>query len=731
MSKRQRDIKSKLMAAICMLLVSSIMMVSTTYAWFTLSTAPEVTGITTAVGANGNLEMALLPTSGDLLDITSEAGDGAESKSLVAKNITWGNLVDLDKENNSYGLSNIMLYPSALNVNATGAVPTTGSLLKTPKYGADGRVIELADNTSTAIYDTVKTGFFPGESTQYGVRAIGVVSGMTARELDYRNARAAANTAMSLAATKAAQSLNSNGSALASIAVKKATNTTEFSGEEVANLGAIITAFETDGGILDQIETAYIQYILAYAASSLNNTGADSGETLYTSIKAEVEKQNATLSSVKTYITDTLSASIPDFLSTGISDYEGIVAAVQTARNKYDGLGVSDDSTHEWTAIQDVVNALANADSMTVNGKTPTQIKENMQAIVDDVTGGKGLVVKVATGGGVYADVADQCGDYNASIRLEGISYGGLSINANARMETASNMTPNNYLVAIGTATNGHAPASNTGDPMPISDYYGYIIDMAFRTNAAESNLLLQVDPADRIYDQTGNEETMGGGSSMTFQATTTDFSADQVKGLMKGIRIVFFDTESGAIKAKAKLDANAAELGADGWTAKMYLYSDDDAASVYYDVATAADKEAAATVQLYKQIPAAEDGGEPTYEPINRTDAEYQESNTYYVQKTNAAGENRTDNTIMGLNQNTATKLSVLVYLDGNNVANEDVAATGSSSMTGTMNLQFASSANLVPMEYKDLHQGTPIQSNTNGGSPETTTPATTESTP
>ena len=60
MSKRQRDIKSKLMAAVAMLLVSSIMMVSTTYAWFTLSTAPEVTGITTSVGANGNLEIALL-----------------------------------------------------------------------------------------------------------------------------------------------------------------------------------------------------------------------------------------------------------------------------------------------------------------------------------------------------------------------------------------------------------------------------------------------------------------------------------------------------------------------------------------------------------------------------------------------------------------------------------------------------------------------------------------------
>ena len=74
-TKRKRDIKTKLMAAICMLLVSSIMMVSTTYAWFTLSTAPEVTGINTAVGANGNLEMALMPDGGNATGISSAVGD--------------------------------------------------------------------------------------------------------------------------------------------------------------------------------------------------------------------------------------------------------------------------------------------------------------------------------------------------------------------------------------------------------------------------------------------------------------------------------------------------------------------------------------------------------------------------------------------------------------------------------------------------------------------------------
>ena len=53
-SKSYGGVKKKLMGAVCMLLVASIMMVSSTYAWFTLSTAPEITGISTSVGANGN-----------------------------------------------------------------------------------------------------------------------------------------------------------------------------------------------------------------------------------------------------------------------------------------------------------------------------------------------------------------------------------------------------------------------------------------------------------------------------------------------------------------------------------------------------------------------------------------------------------------------------------------------------------------------------------------------------
>lgn len=96
--------KKKLTAAVAMLLVSAIMVVSSTYAWFTLSTAPEVTGITTTVGANGNLEIALSPENGDAAGITSKVGDSMDATGQVLKsaNVSWGNLVDLNDP--AYGL---------------------------------------------------------------------------------------------------------------------------------------------------------------------------------------------------------------------------------------------------------------------------------------------------------------------------------------------------------------------------------------------------------------------------------------------------------------------------------------------------------------------------------------------------------------------------------------------------------------------------------------------------
>ena len=172
-------LRNKLIAAISMLLVSSIMMVSSTYAWFTLSTAPEVKNISTTVAGNGSLEIALMPSTGLLKDIT--AGVVGSNASLKDKNTKWGNQVDLSDE--AYGLSAISLNPAQLNyakpegaADDAAAVFVPDKPLAIAKYGFDGRIAGL-DAQNVGIKSKADGEGF--DSGNYGVRAIGELTNNT------------------------------------------------------------------------------------------------------------------------------------------------------------------------------------------------------------------------------------------------------------------------------------------------------------------------------------------------------------------------------------------------------------------------------------------------------------------------------------------------------------------------------------------------------------------------
>ncbi|MBR6563957.1 MAG: hypothetical protein IKK71_00755, partial [Clostridia bacterium] len=177
-NKTNNSVRSKLVAAIAMLLVATIMVVSSTYAWFTLSTKPEVTGISTAVGANGALEMLLATKDADGNWVYGKGTVNSEDAKV--RNTYWGNLVDLSDA--AYGSGSITLYPSLLNVNA-GAI-NTGAPISTPVYGADGRVNSVEEGGMFGIYDVDEKAFLG--STNYGFRAVGNASGLTARQQAFR-----------------------------------------------------------------------------------------------------------------------------------------------------------------------------------------------------------------------------------------------------------------------------------------------------------------------------------------------------------------------------------------------------------------------------------------------------------------------------------------------------------------------------------------------------------------
>ena len=172
-------IRSKLMAAASMLMVGVIMMVSSTYAWFTLSTAPEVKNISTTVAGNGSLEIALMPTDGLLTSIT--AGAVGSTATVVQKNTKWGNQIILSDDTAAgdyYGLNSISLNPASLNYTEatedTEATFAADKPLTIATYGFDGRIAGLsADNIGIKGWNTTSTKFDGGTDGGYGVRAIG------------------------------------------------------------------------------------------------------------------------------------------------------------------------------------------------------------------------------------------------------------------------------------------------------------------------------------------------------------------------------------------------------------------------------------------------------------------------------------------------------------------------------------------------------------------------------
>ena len=182
----------------------------------------------------------------------------------------------------------------------------------------------------------------------------------------------------------------------------------------------------------------------------------------------------------------------------------------------------------------------------------------------------------------------------------------------------------------------------------------------------------------------------MGKGSTMTFTSSSNDFGNEQVAELMKAIRIAFTN-ETGEIIGVGALDVDNADV-ATGVTANIYLCEFETSGIA------SGDSESYTTIKLKKTK---DDAGE---EKI-------------VFKSADADGKTR----LMSLTQNEQTIITAYVYIDGNEVDNTMVA-NATSSMTGSLNLQFSSSAKLVPMNYSPLQNA--------GSDTTTTTEATTTAT-
>lgn len=675
-------LRNKLMAAISMLLVSSIMLVSSTYAWFTLSTAPEVKGISTSVGANGNLEMALLTSEGEntfenLDKITSAAGDSA--KELNVKNLTWGNLVDLsysadNNATNFYGLDKIQLMPARLNNEGAGLTKLVlTSPLLTPTYGDDGRVKDI---TGTTLFSAKLAeggqGFVAGTENTYGVRAVGESGNMSAQEKGLRASKAAYTSNLNAAKNLVQASLETNMQNLFNAVLGLATENnyvlTETQKTAITNLLNDINAG------LDKIDLAYGDVLRAYAANKL---GAADYEAAMKSVAVEANEEDSTPAVTVANGTYTQIKAVLDGKGVTVpTEATGFTDAVVNLTNMK---GVVTAARNHVTAEEyaDAVKCLVDTTKVKLNGLSlnkpnPADATGNYDGTVWkwDTTNNKVAVdaVKLAQAGvatnaiidmqddsGLFVGIADVTGNYSAIRNDVNIDTDQLTMEkATVTMKTSSTKT-NAVTNLIGGIT---ANTNTIGVVTYITDTYGYIIDLAVRTNATDSNLLLASDGVQRVYTDASNTATMGAGSTMTFESVKDGINPilqdAQVAKLMTAIRVVFFDPDNGSIYGIAQLTGISS---ADGKT----------------------------TGKLALMNASVDDNGVMKLTAKEGTDADK----------------------LMALQQNTATKISVLVYLDGDTVDNSMVA-NAEQSVTGSLNLQFKSSAELKPMENSALKNGT-----------------------
>lgn len=703
-------IRNKMVAAVSMLLVASIMMVSSTYAWFTLSTAPEVTGITTNVGANGNLEMMLLNkdsfnSTEENLGVESGVNDSMAAQKVTLANLKWGNLVDLADQ--SYGLQSIVMNPARLNIQGDTAngYKLNSALLKAPSYTSDGRVLDVNKDTQTSGYSTDGTWKWDENADNaYGVRVIGTTSGVTERLTAYRAAISARAAAIESAKNHARNSLLDNGQALANIVVKAALeNNPTFKKADLETLQKLVEQLKTANNAAGE---AIVQTVLAY---NLSDKNTDAKFTDADVAKLKEAFNDATAGTLPTSFTYAAAASgqgtiqKPDGTDTAVTKWSENNTNITSAAQKLQTLIDQNEDSYDYTEIKEVVDMLIDKQHATVGGvKNPS--KDRAQDIINNMTANNMvLAVEMESGSGIYADIAELVGDYTAAGLKVHVKYNALEMDVTTNMSTKVVTDDNkDTMPMIPKLDVGSAPAATLDASVTplLTDHYGYALDFGFRTNAAASELQLQTAGIQRVYNDTTNPgesgRTQGGGSYMEFRTSNTaNFSVDELRALMSALRVVFVEPVQTVSAGGTVLTYNVLGVAA----ADITRNAVDGGATYTYEGGTLMKDSAEVT-------DAADANGLKAELHLNTYKVEGGVLTLTGKKTTGETADAAADNTLTALTQNVAKKVTAIVYLDGDIVDNTMVA-NAASSMTGSLNLQFSSSATLKPMENTGMRDG------------------------
>lgn len=697
----QKQVTGKLMAAISMLLVSAILMCLTSYAWFILSTAPEVSNLKTTAGANGALEIALQSTNEagtGRADITSAVGSSHAVKSAAESNTYWGNVVDLTE---GYGLEHVTLYPSRLNVTGTQIGDgmsyrvATNSILSAAKFGQDGRLVGLEAATKTHYNASGENAGQFTDTSNWGVNVIGFAkTGDTAQDNSYTRAYSRANV-------------------LAEATQKVATYRTELRAEMAElikdnQLGifGMMFFFADQGENLFYIDDALTMSTVRDYVSSMGAMMGDAADAVRWALLANAAA-DAGYSSDSEEDMKALGAIYKEFLQypltadpdhPEITTIEGLAAgkypeiveaatAIATAQARIDraadevkkgnlGMamitlidpgeafmygkngktGAADQSLSE-ALHYDLIESSVMEDTIFMVAKNSNPMKINLFSSLATVLGDySGLMTPWMGAVNGKLTAVDQIPSGANEKQWFQMSYG---INATNKSTSGEWRDVSDLDLAdedanigvLGTVYKEASSKTARGDilmPVTRADItaYGYSVDLAFQSSVS-AGLVLQREGIDRVSGSSGDVRLQGGGSTMSF-TLAGDLTHEQAARLLQCVYIVFMDTGNGTVYKVAAADPASIKTQLDTAMAELQLYEPDFAA----------------------------DGSL-------------------------SLGARVSDGSMLSMTKDTAYYVTAVVYLNGDLVDSGMFAPGEALSLEGTVNLQFASSETLQPMDY------------------------------
>ena len=747
----KKGIKAKLMAATSLLLVSAILLSLTTYAWFILSTAPEVTEMQTTAGANGSLEIALQRGDTAVSEIKNRVGDSSAVSSLKEANSTWGNVVDLS--GNTYGLQGLSLLPARLNIDASGNV-SKSSPLKMPLFGQDGRISELANLNSMRYND--ETGKYVDGQDKHGVLVYAddeSITNGTKDETRLDRQGLIDTTREQIVKLRAdlradlVQTMDSNQAGISAILCNTVNldlgdllpgsgNVYRYTKDDYGTITALLASFssvqekaarsvrhallacvaadttnypvDTKTGVSEALSALYAKYLTLPMKSD-----GEADETVYSIATANKAKLSTGENSAQTSLIAAYDSVMQAAEAT--ADVQRRVQAAQKSmidNKRLTDLYKNENPTEadEVAFSQEISKSIQHLfdyrpESRAIYVTDETNEKNAPRTLWDEMQSGDKYYTYrtpkseepqtrfyMLKGSGLFSSLATIAGDYESNAIIgEDFNY---YVTTQIR-STVSAPPAENAHVPYG-HTFGFSPENNTGCLQSVYaatsglkadgsvkyvitsaervNAYGYAVDLAFRSSEI-GNLFLQQDAKDRVTGAGSDtpegrlpstSTTQGNGSTVEFLLRRSgqeyfeggNSAMDRAKNLLQCLRVAFLkDAGEWTVLGVAAVDAKSINLSEadNGQTVK-------------------------ATAKLTLYTTAVVDG---------------------VLTLKNA----KTDQSITQLGVNTPTAITALVYLDGDEVQNAFLTPDQPFSLSGSINLQFATDAqNLKPMEYTDF---------------------------